>query len=807
MKKLLLLILYSSLWLINGSAQNTILQWQVFDQETQQPIPNAHLFLVNTTFGTVSNDRGIAKLTLPNTLLEDLLITHVAYETRLLEHQEYQSINDTLWLLPNHLNLEEIVVAAERSNKWKKRYKQFKQVFLGDDKIANKCSIKNPEVLRFEEKEGQLVATATDLLQITNPHLGYELDYWLDYLTIDKDGSSAYLGKAKFIDQTKEDHSKNRTKAYLKSPKHFFKSLIDNRLEEEGYEIQIVRHDNGEFMPLQTPNSDKLIKKMPDGHYRLYFPDFLKITNKNFKSVDFEMVGVRSGGLESQRFSGSRREANTKIKYATSYLFKLSPYIELDQFGNILNSKQIKEYGFWASRRVAYQLPFDYGNEYLEGLPLDSSPEQIETTNQLSAQQKLELLESLVLDKDRKEKDQILEVLLANWEKGFVPPLIELLRLSSEPWLVKKINTLLQQKTRQSIDDYYNWLQWLWENEPMFQAYFTDFKGALYHYLDPKFKTYFQDRHASAKIRIDEIVWGGVQQDGIPPLRYPKMLNAKEATYLAKTDVVFGMFINGEARAYPKRILAWHEFFVDDFNATKIAGVYCTLCGTVIAYDMAAHQLGTSGFLYRSNKLMYDQATQSLWSTIEGKPVLGPLADKGIELATYPVITTTWGEWKRLHPNTRVLDISTGYDRNYDEGAAYASYFATDELMFPVPILDDRLNNKDEVFIIRSPNYHLDPLAISVKYLRKKGIYQGKIAESPFVVVADKTGAARAYQTFDVSFSSYKKGQLKDTQEQIWTVTEDYLLSPNQQRLERLPAHNIFWFAWLNSYPNTRLVK
>lgn len=223
MKKHILTIMCCIIGWLGVIAQTTSYQWMLYDQETQAPVSNAHLFLVNTTFGTISNIQGEAQLAIPNNIKEDILITHVAYETRLLVHQAYRSIKDTIWLQPNHLELEEIVVAANRSNKWKKRYKQFKKVFLGEDKVANKCSIENPEVLRFEEKDGQVIATATDLLQIKNPQLGYELLYWLDYLSIAKDGSSEYLGKTKFIDQSKEDHPKNRTKAYLQSPKHFLK--------------------------------------------------------------------------------------------------------------------------------------------------------------------------------------------------------------------------------------------------------------------------------------------------------------------------------------------------------------------------------------------------------------------------------------------------------------------------------------------------------------------------------------------------------------------------------------------------------
>src|SRR6266851_4811865 len=112
------------------------------------------------------------------------------------------------------------------------------------------------------------------------------------------------------------------------------------------------------------------------------------------------------------------------------------------------------------------------------------------------------------------------------------------------------------------------------------------------------------------------------------------MISAKEANYLADDNVVYGLVVNGDTRAYPKRILAWHEMFTDTIGGVPVAGVYCTLCGSMILYETSVggtqHFMGTSGFLYRSNKLMYDRATQSLWSTLEGEPVVGPLLGKGI---------------------------------------------------------------------------------------------------------------------------------------------------------------------------------
>ena len=409
-------------------------------------------------------------------------------------------------------------------------------------------------------------------------------------------------------------------------------------------------------------------------------------------------------------------------------------------------------------------------------------------------------------------KNEGLIYLQQNWTPSFAYPLVELIRLSTDQKLIEEATKLLRDKTGKNLGpDFYAWIQWLWTESIGVPTYYADFKAKLYQHIDPKFATYFLRRQHTATIRIDEILWGGVKQDGIPPLRMPSMSTAPEAAYLADSDLVFGVFLNGVAKAYPKRILAWHELFVDSFGDQHIAGVYCTLCGTVIAYDMTHngvfYDLGTSGFLYRSNKLMYDRATHSLWNTIEGKPVMGPLNNKNITLQSYPVVTTTWGEWKSSHPDTKVLSLQTGHERNYGEGVAYARYFSTDDLMFPVPKRDNRLANKAEVLIIRAENYQQDPLAISIDYLTRKRIHYDRIADTDLVVLTTKNGTSRAYHRPDIAFDSYKKGILTDEEGQTWNITEDALIHPEGHTFERLPAHRIFWFAWFNTYPMTRLVK
>jgi hypothetical protein len=143
--------------------------------------------------------------------------------------------------------------------------------------------------------------------------------------------------------------------------------------------------------------------------------------------------------------------------------------------------------------------------------------------------------------------------------------------------------------------------------------------------------------------------------------------------------------------------------------------------------DGVRHGLGTSGFLYRSNKLMYDRATSSRWSTLTGEPVVGPLIGRGIELETLPVVTSTRGEWRRRHPQTHVLSLDTGRERDYSEGAAYQDYSVTDRLMFAVPELDRRLPNKAEVLAMRVDG---DALAIATDYLARRPIHHDRLGET-----------------------------------------------------------------------------
>jgi len=404
-------------------------------------------------------------------------------------------------------------------------------------------------------------------------------------------------------------------------------------------------------------------------------------------------------------------------------------------------------------------------------------------------------------------RDDVLKLVRKRWQPEFVPMILDLIPLSRDGSWNRELIGLLEEKTGEKLGyDVEQWYAWLWAREPRLHPLYPELKAAVYGLLDPKFRGYFS-KDRTTLVRLDEVRWGGVRQDGIPPLRSPPTIPAAEAAYLGEGDVVFGIAVNGDARAYPKRILAWHEMFTDEVGGEPVTGVYCTLCGTMILYQSGGHRFGTSGFLYRSNKLMYDQATQSLWNTIWGRPVIGPLADQEITLERLSVVTTTWGEWRRRHPESRVVSLDTGFRRDYSEGTAYREYFATDELMFGVGPRDRRLANKAEVLGLVFARHPDQPLAISARFLEENPLHHDRVGEVRFVVLTDASGANRVYETGDVVVSEWDGDATAiDDLGMRWTLTEDELRAADGRTLPRLPSHRAFWFGWYAAYTHTRLV-
>jgi len=176
-----------------------------------------------------------------------------------------------------------------------------------------------------------------------------------------------------------------------------------------------------------------------------------------------------------------------------------------------------------------------------------------------------------LLISSKEEQDRIISKINNNWSESYIPLLIESLSLARNSKLNNNLLLILKTKTKQDFNTNINkWYQWSWNQNITPPKYYADFKSWAYSSIDPRFKEYFENPKSS--IRLDEIRWGGVRRDGIPPLRNPEMISVKKAKYLADDNVVFGVIINGDARAYPKRILAWHEMFTDTIGGVDVTG-------------------------------------------------------------------------------------------------------------------------------------------------------------------------------------------------------------------------------------------
>lgn len=439
--------------------------------------------------------------------------------------------------------------------------------------------------------------------------------------------------------------------------------------------------------------------------------------------------------------------------------------------------------------------------------------------------------------------DDSIEGLDRTWRPGSAAALVDFLRVSyhrQQPGFrgaCFAVIALLEAKSGQAHGGSISaWYRWLWDQGRDEHEDAARIKASLFERIDPRFAQYFGEANSSGgwdpwprRIRLDEVRWGGVEQDGIPPLRQPRVLPATEAGATEDHHVVYGVEINGEARAYPRRILGWHELVTDRLGGVDITGVYCTLCGTMIVYESksmsGAHTLGTSGFLYRSNKLMYDAETQSLWSTLLGEPVIGPLANSGAQLPRRATVATTWGEWRRRHPKTTVLSDVTGFDRSYAEGAAYADYYATDELMFDVPSPDERLANKAEVIglALEGSDGTTAAVALSVDFLRAHPQHVENFQDRRITLITDASGAVRAYElpkpapevqgaAADGDLSQGVSGDPEwDLKRCVeggkGSFAEDALTSSRGTRAPRISSTRSFWFAWHAAHPKTRLRK
>ncbi len=221
-------------------------------------------------------------------------------------------------------------------------------------------------------------------------------------------------------------------------------------------------------------------------------------------------------------------------------------------------------------------------------------------------------------------------------------------------------------------------------------------------------------------------------------------------------------------------------------------------------------EFGTSGMLFRSNKLMYDRVTETLWHQFLGVPVVGPLADSGIRLEVIPNVLTTWGEWLAQHPDTSVISDETGvypsesYLPEENPRSIYFSYRAASGTMFPVAGIDEALPIKQRIFGLEFADM---ARAYSFDSLAQAPVLNDHLGGQDVVIVTVATGGSRAYDRQGLEFQLSSEGMLESDDGRTWRVFEDALENTQDpsQRLPRLPSRDAYWFGWQAFYPETEL--
>ena len=298
-------------------------------------------------------------------------------------------------------------------------------------------------------------------------------------------------------------------------------------------------------------------------------------------------------------------------------------------------------------------------------------------------------------------------------------------------------------------------------------------------------------------------------KDRIPPLTNPPYDTAQDASWLTNDDLVLGFVENGDARAFPTRILNFHEIVNDIIGGRPVLISYCPLCRSGLVFD---RQIGTklltfgnTSGLYESDMVMYDHQTESYWFQVGGEAIVGSLT--GTRLTLLPAFLLPWSEWRTLYPNTRVLSRETGFSRPYHRDP----FLGYDELgtrpAFPVHAKDDRLDPKEKVLGLERNGVQR---AYSLTRLGHTAIMD-TIGDQPVVIFSDSAGPSGA--AFDTTAKSttlsffLEQGSFKDRQTRsTWNLAGEATDGPLKGlRLTPLPAYSTFWFAWVAAFPDTTI--
>jgi hypothetical protein len=304
----------------------------------------------------------------------------------------------------------------------------------------------------------------------------------------------------------------------------------------------------------------------------------------------------------------------------------------------------------------------------------------------------------------------------------------------------------------------------------------------------------------------DSTVSGGVDRDGIPPIDRPFFVEPERATDLLDDgDVVFGLVHESGPRAYPRRILVYHEVCNDVTDGRVVTVTYCPLTGTALAFEGGGTTFGVSGRLLNSNLVMYDRWSETLWPQIHGTAIPGPWnrSPEAVSIQEVPLVWTTWKRWRTVYPDTDVLWRETNYVRPYrrdrDPYGSYnprSGYYTRDSVGFPPMFESDRYHPKRVVVGARTTD---GAAAFRKDALREKGTLDGTVGGESVVAVYD----ARLDTAYVYHNPETRRVGVDGERATVDGETHD----PDDLPLDRVTSFDAMWFAWYAFYPDTNVYE
>lgn len=340
----------------------------------------------------------------------------------------------------------------------------------------------------------------------------------------------------------------------------------------------------------------------------------------------------------------------------------------------------------------------------------------------------------------------------------------------------------------------------------------------------------FQTDFSRHGVSYEEISSGGPPKDGIPPVDEPGFVGVREADeWIEDDEPVVMVRSGGETRAYPIRVLTWHEIVNDRIAGEPVTVTFCPLCNAAIAFEgeVEGEELtfGTTGRLRFSNLIMYDRRTESWWQQATGKAIVGELT--GEELSKVPAPTVSWKDFRRTHPDGRVLSRDTGHDRDYGRNP-YPGYDDVDSspLLYDGPETPGELPAMARVMTVDDED---EPVAYPYETLMENPAINDAVGGERVAVFwqrgtssaldGDSVDAGRDVGSAGVfsreldgetlTFRADERGRILDEGTgSEWNVLGEAVAGEMEgSTLEPVVSAGHFWFSWAAFRPGTKVYE